>query len=132
MPGTALRIIFPLHCVQLAMPLHERIRIDDRRNPIQGLSAEPYGLSGKSPAFIIGQSQPTTAQMRLEKPILFNRVGNLVLLVAVDPASDRQDQHLKWDKSALLGAIDPRVSSSLRRSCTTIMSSDRTGSSGLQ
>ena len=67
-----------------------------RRNSIQGLPTEPLGLRGKSPALLICQPQPSAVQLFRQNPVLFDQVGDHVLLVAVHPARKRKEQHLKW------------------------------------
>ena len=48
-----LRLVGPLQRDQPAMPPHQGVRSDDRRNSIQGLPTEPLGLRGESPSLLI-------------------------------------------------------------------------------
>ena len=56
------------------------------------------GLPGnrQAPAFIVSNTNPLVLEFALEYPVLFLDVRDDILLVAVDPASQRHKKQLPW------------------------------------
>jgi len=46
----------------------------------------------ESPTLIIGQSDPTTAQLRFKGPVLFAQEVDDVKLLSLDPSKERYEQ----------------------------------------
>ena len=77
------------------MPSEQRVRPDDRRDLTQGLTAHPVGSRGQRPPVVIGESETPPTQLPPQDPILLDQVRQHLALLLVQPAGDREQQHLE-------------------------------------
>ena len=67
---------------------------DDTRDPRQDFPAEFLAAHGESTALGVGQAKRARAQVLPEDPILFLEIRDQIVLVAVRPASQRENEEL--------------------------------------
>ena len=75
------------------MPAHDRFRRHDARELIQDAAAKGYAATGWTDSVGVGQVEPVSAKLSLQDPVLFLKVLEHALLLAVEPAGedDRED-----------------------------------------
>ena len=74
------------------MPAEDRVRCHKRRDVAKGSPADLVSERTESPTLIIGQSDPTTAQLRFKGPVLFAQEVDDVTLLSLDPSKERYEQ----------------------------------------
>ena len=52
------------------------------------------------PTLIVGQSDATTAQLRLQRPVLFAQEADDVALVSLDPSKEHHEQEVEWEHAS--------------------------------
>ena len=67
---------------------------DDTRDPRQDFPAEFLAAHGESTALGVGQAKRARAQVLPEDPILLLEIRDQIVLVAVRPASQRENEEL--------------------------------------
>ena len=80
---------------ELPVPAEQRVRRDDRRDLAQRLTAQPVGSRGKFPPVVIGEPEAPPTQLPPQDPILLDQVRQHLALPPVQPAGDREQQHLE-------------------------------------
>ena len=86
-------IVFPSD--QCPVPAQDRIRGDDARNLRQDPPAEFLAADGESTTLDVGQAKRSRAQVLPEDPILLPEILDEIGLVAVHPASERENEELQ-------------------------------------
>src|SRR5262249_7079922 len=96
-PGTAWapRRECPLPGNQLPVPPEDCVGRHDGRDLPQEPSAESATFHRKASALVVGQPEAAAIHLLLEDTVLLHQVLNNVLLVAVDPSREGQEQHLQ-------------------------------------
>jgi len=61
---------------------------------LQALAAKWVGACRKTAAFRVGEPQSVTTEVGFEDAVLFLEVGDDVLLVPLEPASDHGDEDM--------------------------------------
>ena len=77
------------------MPAQNRVGRHDGRDLPQDPPAESATLRREASALVIGQPGAAPLQLVLEDPVLLDQVLDDVLLVAVDPSRQGDEQHLQ-------------------------------------
>ena len=75
----------PLLRDQFAMPAEDRVRCHKSREGAKRSSADLVSEHSQTPTLIVGQSDATTAHLRLQSPILFAQEVDDVVLLSFDP-----------------------------------------------
>lgn len=73
---------------QAVVPAQEGLRGGNRGHLLQACAAERVGHCREAAAFGVGQMQPATAEMGFEDAVFCLQVGDDLLLITVDPASE--------------------------------------------
>jgi hypothetical protein len=74
------------------MPAQNGVRCDDRRDVREHSTAEALTKCRKPPPFVVRQSEPSAAQLRLENPVLFLTKRDHIPLLSVKPAQQSRDK----------------------------------------
>ena len=80
---------------ELPVPSQQRVRRDDCRDLAQSRTAQPVGARGKFPPVVIGEPEAPPAQLPPQDSILLDQVSQHLALPLVQPAGNRQQQHLE-------------------------------------
>ena len=93
---------------QSPVPAENRVKRDDAGDLHQDSPAEFLAAHGKSAALGVGQAKRSRAQVLSEDPILLPEIRDQIVLVAVHPASEREDEELQRRRHGLrlLGSLD--------------------------
>ena len=96
-PRTAwpLRREGPLPSDRLPVPSQDRVLGHDGRDLPQAPSAESATLRREASALVIGQPEAAPLHLLLEDAVLLDQVLDDLLLVAVDPSRQGDEQHLQ-------------------------------------
>jgi hypothetical protein len=78
------------------MPAEDCVGCDDRGNLLQRSPAQNLALRRESTPLIVGQPEPSPAELFFEDPVLLAQLINRRLLMLVDPASEDRDEELPW------------------------------------
>ncbi len=95
----AIRVV-PLASGEPRIPGGNGDRSDDRGDPFEDLSAEGPALRSESATFVIGEAEPPATQLPLEDTVSLDQVLDDVLLMALDPACESDQQELPGLKRA--------------------------------
>ena len=79
---------------QSPVPAENRVRRDDAGDLHQDAPSEFLAAHGESTALVVGQAKRSGAQVLPEDPILLPEIRDQVVLVAVHPASERENEEL--------------------------------------
>ena len=79
---------------QSPVPAKDRVRGDDARDLPEDSPAEFVAAHSESPTLGVGQAKRPRAQVFPENPILLPEILDQIVLVAVHPASEREDEEL--------------------------------------
>ena len=79
---------------QPPVPAENRVRRDDAGDLHQDAPSEFLAAHGESTALGIGQAKRPRAQVLPEDPILLPEIRDQIVLVAVHPASERENEEL--------------------------------------
>ena len=79
---------------QLPVPSQERVRRDECRHVTQGGSTQPVSPYGQSPP-VVRQPQAPPTNLPPQEAILFNKIGERLMLAAIQPAGDGKKQQLE-------------------------------------
>ena len=79
---------------QSPVPAENRVRRDDAGDLHQDAPSEFLAAHGESTALGIGQAKRPRAQVLPEDPILLPEIRDQIVLVAVHPASERENEEL--------------------------------------
>jgi len=96
----------PLPCDELPMPAKNRVGRDDRRDLTEPTTAQPVSMPRQPPPFLVGQTDPA-GKMRSEDAVLFDQVGHGVLVVLVEPADQRRQEHSQRQRIEHGGRVYP-------------------------
>jgi hypothetical protein len=80
---------------QPLVPVQEGIWRGDGRHLFEALTTKRVGQRRKPPAFGVGEPPPAATALGFENAIFFLQVGNHLLLVPLDPASDPRDEDME-------------------------------------
>jgi hypothetical protein len=80
---------------QSLVPAQERVRCGDGRHFLKALAPERVGKRREAAAFGVCQVQPATAEVGFEDAVFLDEVGDDLLLVTLEPASDHGDQDVE-------------------------------------
>ena len=86
----ALPGVRPLAGDQLSVPSENRVGRDERGELVQRAATEPVSQHRQTPALSIVQSQPTAAQLHLQRAVLFAKVGDHIALLTIEPPKQRR------------------------------------------
>jgi hypothetical protein len=90
----------PLLRDQFAMPAKDRVRCHKSRDVAKRSSADLVSEHSQPPKLIVGQSDATTAQLRLQGPVLFAQEVDHITLLSLDPSKERYEQELEWEHAS--------------------------------
>jgi hypothetical protein len=79
------------------MPPKNGVGRDDRGDLTEATTTQPVTVPRQPPAFFIGQPDPA-AQLAAEDAILFDYVGDGILLTLVEPADQRREEHSEGER----------------------------------
>ena len=93
---------------QSPVPAKDRVRGDDARDLPEDAPAEFVAAHSESPTLGVGQAKRPRAQVLPKNPILFTQIVDQIVLVAVHPASERENEELQRRRHGLrlLGRLD--------------------------
>ena len=93
---------------QPPVPAENRVRRDDAGDLHPDAPSEFLAAHGESTALGIGQAKRPRAQVLPEDPILLPEIRDQIVLVAVHPASERENEELERRRHGLrlLGRLD--------------------------
>ena len=93
---------------QSPVPAENRVRRDDAGDLHQDAPSELLAAHGESTALGIGPTKRPRAQVLPEDPILLPEIRDQIVLVAVHPASERENEELERRRHGLrlLGRLD--------------------------
>jgi len=77
------------------IPSEDGVRRDDPGDLAEHLAAQQLALHGKAPALFVGQARPTATKLLSEDAVLFEQVVDGLLLLAVDPAGEHQQEEVE-------------------------------------
>jgi hypothetical protein len=104
----------PLQGDQATVPSEDRVGRHDGRDLPQDPSAESASPRREAAALVIGQPEAAPLQLLLQDAVLLYQVLDNVLLVAIDPPREGQEQHLQRRESGLHWSILPGVGTGQR------------------
>ena len=81
-------------CSRPPVPAENRVRRDDAGDLHHDAPSELLAAHGESTALGIGQAKRPRAQVLPEDPILLPEIRDQIVLVAVHPASERENEEL--------------------------------------
>jgi hypothetical protein len=84
---------FPGH--QLTVPSKNGVGRHEGRALAQQAASKPLAQHRETTPLIVVQSQPTSAQLRFEHPVLFAKEGDDIALLAIEPSQKRSHRHLQ-------------------------------------
>ena len=93
---------------QSPVPAENRVRRDDAGDLHPDAPAEVLAAHGESTALGIGQAKRPRVQVLPEDPMLLPEIRDQIVLVAVHPASERENEELERRRHGLrlLGRLD--------------------------
>ena len=99
------------------MPPKNRVGRDDRGHLTKAATTQPVSVPRQPPAFCIGQADPA-AYVSTQDAVLFDQVGDGVLLPLVEPADQRRQEHSEGERVEHGGRVytTDRISGHQRRS----------------
>lgn len=100
--------VVPVPSNQLAMSPEDRIRSHDGGQLFEHLSPENLASDSQSPPLVVGEQDSVLPERLSEDPILREEILEGVPLSAIDPASEDQEQQLRWLKPSLHVLPDAR------------------------
>ena len=109
--------VFPLPAVvpvpgnEFAMPAEDRIRSYDGGQLLEHLPPEDLAFDSQPPPLVVVKQDSVLSELLSENPILLYEVLDGVLLSAIDPAGEDQEQELPWLKLRLHVPPDARLGS---------------------
>jgi hypothetical protein len=80
------------------VPTQNGVRGDDGADASENAATEDLAFGCESTALVIGESKASATELLLQHAILFDEVINDLPLMAVDPASERGEEELEWEK----------------------------------
>ena len=84
----------PLLCNQLPVPAKDGVWRDDRCDFGKGASSDGLAPHGKPSALMIGQSEPSAAELLLENTVFLLEVLDDRILLTADPTGHSSDEDL--------------------------------------
>ncbi len=103
--------VVPVSGDELAMPAEDGIRSDNGGKLVEHLAAEDLAFDGEPTSLAIVEEYSFLSELLPEYVILSEEVLDGVLLPAVDPASEDQEQQLPWLKLRFHIPPDARLTS---------------------
>lgn len=100
---------------QLTMPAQNRVRSDNACHVCERLPADRLALHRQAPTLGVGEAQPPAIKLGAEDPVLLDEILHRSDLLAVQPASDGDDQALEGRAGHSGAAYCPAVPKLLRR-----------------
>ena len=97
-PSNPGRLVGPFGRDQAAIPAQDGVRGNDGGHLGEELPAQELSLGGQSAALGIRQAQTLATQLFLEDAVLFAEEVDDVLMPAVDPAGEGQEEELKGEE----------------------------------
>jgi hypothetical protein len=104
------------------MPPENRIRSHDRGQLLEHLPPEDLAFDGQAPPLVVVEQDSVLSERLSEDPILRQEVLDGVLLSAIDPAGEDQEQQLPWLKLRLHVPPDARLRSAASGIISTLSS----------
>ena len=96
----------------------QRIGGDERGDGVERPSPEEPSLRRQSTTLIVSQPELPATKLLFEDPVLFDQVGDNVLLMPMHPARNRQQEQLERESSgrhsAIVGALNAHAHRQLR------------------
>ena len=77
------------------MPPQQGVRRRDRGDLPQGRTADSVRSGGQPTAIVVRETQPTSAKLTPQEPVLFDQVRDGLPLPAVQPAGQHTQHHLQ-------------------------------------
>jgi hypothetical protein len=94
-PATA---VVPVPGHQFAMPAENRVRIRNVRQMLEHLPSENPAFDGQAPTLVVVEQDSALSELLSQNSILGQEVLDGVLLSAVDPGGEDQEQQMPWLK----------------------------------
>src|SRR5262245_53164054 len=95
---------------QFTMPAQDGVRCHKGRDVAKRSSADLVSGHTEPPALIIGQSNATAAQLRLQGPILFAEEVDDIRLLSLEPSKERHEQKMECEHASESIRIEVRRS----------------------
>jgi hypothetical protein len=73
------------------MPPQDRVGRDDRGEVGQGSASQPVPMHGEPTSFVVAEPQTPPTQLSPQDSILFDHVGQTLLLPAAHPAGENSE-----------------------------------------
>ncbi len=111
--------VVPLLGDELAVPGQDGVGRHDGRHVTKHFPAQGLALDRQAPAFVVREANPLAFELAPQDSILFLDVGDDVLLMTVDPASQSYEEHLPrldWLHERHYTQAEPVVASSYKTS----------------
>jgi hypothetical protein len=77
------------------MPPENRVWRDKRCELSQQAASEPLPEHREPSTLIVVQPEPTAAQLRFQRAVLFTEEGDHIALLGLEPCQQRRQQHLE-------------------------------------
>jgi hypothetical protein len=87
----------------LLVPPQKRIRRDEGSKCFEALAPKRVGEGRKTAAFRVREPEPTATELGFEDTIFLKEIGDDLLLVPLQPASNHGDQDLKDHSTPQVG-----------------------------
>ena len=86
---------------EFAMPPEQRIRSHDAGQLLEHLPPEDFAFDSQPLALVVAEQDSFLSELLSEDSILCQEILDGVLLTAVDPAGEDQEQQMPWLKLGL-------------------------------
>jgi hypothetical protein len=80
---------------QPTVPAEDRIRCDDPSDLLEDLPSEHFAFHSQAAALVVVQANPAPSELFAENAVLFLEVVDHMLLSAVDPAGEHQEEEVE-------------------------------------
>lgn len=88
--------VVPLPCHEPAVPCQKGVRRDEPGDFSQELAAEELALDRQPPPLVVRETEFLPVEPRLEDSVFLEQIVYGRLLLALNPASDGDDQECPW------------------------------------
>ena len=78
------------------MPCQERVRAHDGADFLEHAPPQMLRFGGQADALIVGEAQPTRAELLAEHAVLGLEIVDDLALLLVDPACERDNEEPEW------------------------------------
>ena len=75
------------------MPAQDRIGRDNRRNLAQHTPAQTLPAPCQTAPLVVSQRQSSATELSPQSSILFDQIGNDILLLVIQPTRQRSEKH---------------------------------------